>query len=88
VLTVNGVVTRSQGPATVWVNGVAQDARQARVPGVESLGVIRDTVEFRFAGELPAQRLRAGETLDFGPAAGSAGVPETTPGPTHDRARP
>lgn len=74
-LTVNGVVSRSQGPATVWLNGVAQDPRQARVPGVSSLAVTRDTVVVRFEGTQPAQRLRAGET--FAPD-GSATLPDAT----------
>lgn len=79
-LTVNGVVSRSRGPATVWLNGVAQDPRQARVPGVKSLGVTRDTVVIRFEGAQPAQRLRAGETFD----------PETAPvpGATRDDVSP
>ena len=32
-MTLNGIVARSGGPATVWVNGTAQDGRNLSVPG-------------------------------------------------------
>lgn len=75
-LKINGIVSRSRGPATVWLNGVAQDPRQARVPGVKNLGVTRDAVVIQFEGAQPVQRLRAGETFD----------PET-PAPAPDATR-
>lgn len=68
-VTVNGIVTRSRGPATLWMNGAPQDARNVRVPGVPRetaprVRVTRDAIEFALDAEHPAHRVKAGQTFD------------------------
>jgi len=63
-LTVNGVVTRSSGKRTSWVNGVPQNENEppggtAVVPRARDPGkVLLQT------GDLPPANVRVGETLD------------------------
>ena len=54
-LTVNGVVTRSDGRRTVWINGVAQDTRRARNG--------RGTAD---PDDAALAKARVGETIDRG----------------------
>lgn len=65
-VTLNGIVTRSRGPATVWVNGTAQDARHVAVPGVAAprVRVARDALELSLDQNRPARRVKAGQTFD------------------------
>jgi len=63
-LTINGVVTRSSGKRTVWVNGVAQNEREAQsgatiTPNRKDPGkVVVDT------GEAPPAAARVGDTVN------------------------
>ncbi len=63
-LTINGVVTRSSGKRTVWVNGVAQNEREAQsgatiTPNRKDPGkVVIDT------GEAPPAAARVGDTVN------------------------
>jgi len=63
-VTLNGIVSRSAGPATVWVNGSAQDARHLSLPAGTTARVARDALEVGFGAAAPARRLKAGQTYD------------------------
>jgi hypothetical protein len=63
-LTINGVVTRSSGKRTVWVNGLAQNENDARgevilTPNWKIPGKV--TVE---TSESPAAQAKVGETIN------------------------
>jgi hypothetical protein len=65
-VTMNGIVTRSTGPGTVWINGESQDLRHATIPGDPSARVRVAGETLRLApGDTPGQpRLRPGQTYD------------------------
>lgn len=65
-LTLNGIVTRSHGPATLWLNGSAQDARSPQVPGAAHprIRIDRNAIEIALDATRPAQRMKAGQTLE------------------------
>ena len=66
VLTLNGLVTRSQGPATLWINGLAQDARSLYLPGVAQprVRLERNAIQIALDATQPARRVKAGQTFD------------------------
>ncbi len=65
-LTVNGVVARSNGKRTVWINGTAHTERELRSGAVVSApGLGAGKLRVRPEGAPPAD-LRVGETLDVG----------------------
>lgn len=62
-LTINGIVTRSSGRRTAWINGIARSERE--MSGATSATPVRNNpariiVE---SGELSGARLRVGETV-------------------------
>jgi hypothetical protein len=62
MLTINGVVTRSSGKRTVWINGVAQDARAGGVavtPNRENPGKIVVQTE-----DGPGAQAKVGDTVN------------------------
>lgn len=65
-LTLNGLVTRSQGPATLWINGLAQDARSLYLPGVAQprVRLERNAIQIALDPTQPARRVKAGQTFD------------------------
>ena len=65
-LTLNGLVTRSQGPATLWINGIAQDARSLYLPGVAQprVRLERNAIQIALDATQPARRVKAGQTFD------------------------
>lgn len=68
-VTVNGIVTRSRGPSTLWLNGAQTDGRKVQLPGLPEQGsppvrVMRDAIEFSLDATQPAQRVKAGQTFD------------------------
>ena len=65
-LTLNGLVTRSQGPATLWINGLAQDARSLYLPGVAQprVRLERNAIQIALDATQPARRVKAGQTFD------------------------
>lgn len=65
-LTLNGLVTRSQGPATLWINGIAQDARSLYLPGVAQprVRLERNAIQISLDATQPARRVKAGQTFD------------------------
>lgn len=74
-LTINGVVVRSSGKRTIWVNGVAQDENNA--PGdvaIVPLGAEPGRVAVQ-AADVPAAQARVGDTVNrnTGEAAGLLG---------------
>lgn len=64
-ITLNGVVTRSRGPSTVWVNGEVRDARHLALPGLAEghARVVGSGLEIARDGTRP-RRVRAGQTYD------------------------
>ncbi|MGD9604196.1 MAG: hypothetical protein AB7O21_10345 [Gammaproteobacteria bacterium] len=64
-VTLNGIVTRSHGPATVWVNGEPRDARHLALPGFVDgdARVVGSGLEIARDGSAP-RRVRAGQTYD------------------------
>ena len=65
-VTVNGIVTRSQGPGTLWMNGSPQDARHPQIPGVAEprIHVGRAAIEIALDATQPARRVKAGQIFD------------------------
>lgn len=63
-LTVNGVVTRSGGKRTVWINGVPQDEAD-RASGIDVMPQTGQPGQVVVrAGESPAARARIGDTVN------------------------
>ncbi len=65
-VTVNGIVTRSQGPGTLWMNGSPQDARQPQIPGVAEprIRLHRAAIEIALDATQPARTVKAGQIFD------------------------
>ncbi len=64
--TVNGFVSRSRGPATVWVNGEHLEPDQVRLPGASdrTATLRRGALEFIPEGDQARQRVKPGQTYD------------------------
>lgn len=62
-VTLNGVVTRSDGESTVWVNGTTLDKRNS---GVSARAISTDpaAAELRVTGARNSVRMRVGQHLD------------------------
>jgi hypothetical protein len=65
-VTLNGIVTRSQGPGTLWMNGSPQDARQPQVPGVAEprIRLGRAAIEIALDATQPTRTVKAGQIFD------------------------
>lgn len=65
-LTVNGIVTRSRGPGTVWMNGKPQDARHPQIPGAAQSRIRLGpaAIDIALDATQPGRRVKAGQVFD------------------------
>lgn len=75
-VSLDGMITRERGPATLWLDGTPQEAPNAAGPGM-ALQVTPGAVEIMPGEGRPAVRVKPGQTFD--PATG--GVSETGAAP-------
>lgn len=62
-ITLSGVVTRSDGDSTVWINGIALDKRSSGV-SARTTGSDPAAAEVRLAGARNSVRMRVGQHLE------------------------
>lgn len=85
-VTVNGIIQRSGGPATVWINGVPETVPAKSVVGVGKSGA--PAVRVPVPGQDQQVKLKVGQTIEISEPAPDEGSPGTDGAASPGRASP